>query len=252
MSLARKFTRRYQASTGATMPLRATSVRKHDGSIDRCQISLPVELLSSTNVLAYDAPDIHRSTSSSTTNSYSDSDSSPVFSSSSRDTTPDTSVESSPTSTEPNHLSCYFRSASNTTNLNRHSNSSSHADIPAIPTRALSHTKKSHQDIARKRSISTKSPPPSILPSNASMRGSIEIFSSKSDANHPFGAELEQVNELAEEFLAKEVTVWDEEEQYLSANGFYKYGAEDYVMEIEPLFGGAFDDVPFPMAAGWI
>ncbi|MCJ1252708.1 hypothetical protein MMC24_000514 [Lignoscripta atroalba] len=254
MSLARAFTKRYKSSAG-NAPTRAMSTRNCAGTIDRSQISLPVELLSTTNVLAYDAPDIHKSSASST-NSYSDSDSSPVFSSSSRDTTPDTSsAESSPTSAEPNHLSRYFQGpgrASSTEDPHRRSNASSDGDVPAIPSRALSHTKKSHQAIARKRSMSRMTPPPSIFPSSASTRGSVEIFSIKPEANHPFGAELEQVNELAEEFAAKEVTLWDEEEQFLIENGLHKYGVEDYVMEIEPLFGGAFEDVPFPMSTGWI
>lgn len=78
------------------------------------------------------------------------------------------------------------------------------------------------------------------------------MFSSKLESSHPFGAELAQVNELAEEYSQKDVAIWDEEEQYLVSNGFQKFGVEDYVTEIQGLFGGVFDDRSFPMAAGWI
>lgn len=78
------------------------------------------------------------------------------------------------------------------------------------------------------------------------------MFSGKPEANHPFGAELAQVNELVEVFGAKDVTIWDEEEQFLTEHGLQKFGAEDYVMEIQGLFGGVFDDCAFPMSAGWI
>lgn len=77
------------------------------------------------------------------------------------------------------------------------------------------------------------------------------MFSGKLDG-HPFGAELAQVNELAEEFGSKNVRIYDEEEQFLIENGLQKFGAEDYMMEIQGLFGGVFDDRSFPMRAGWI
>ena len=81
--------------------------------------------------------------------------------------------------------------------------------------------------------------------------------------NHPFGSELQQVNELAEEYgvvkdagTAGTVTVWDEEEQYLAENGFHKFAAGDYIQEIQGLFGGVFEieneNTQFPPAAGWI
>jgi len=50
----------------------------------------------------------------------------------------------------------------------------------------------------------------------------------------------------------KDITVWDEEEQFLVEHGLQKFGVEDYVMEIQGLFGGVFDDKPFPLTAGWI
>lgn len=83
------------------------------------------------------------------------------------------------------------------------------------------------------------------------MRTSLDMFSSKIDS-HPFGAELAQVNELAEEFGSKSSRIYDEEEQFLIDNGLQKFGAHDYMMEIRGLFGGVFDDRPFPMGPRWI
>jgi hypothetical protein len=62
------------------------------------------------------------------------------------------------------------------------------------------------------------------------------MFAGKVESNHPFGKELEQVNELAEEFGVSDVAVFDEEEDLVS-HGLMKFGAEDYVTEIQGLFG---------------
>lgn len=69
------------------------------------------------------------------------------------------------------------------------------------------------------------------------VRSSIDIFSGNPEPDHPFGAELAQVNELAEEIGANEATLLDEEEQYLVDNGLCKFTVDDYVSEIESYFG---------------
>jgi len=78
------------------------------------------------------------------------------------------------------------------------------------------------------------------------------MFSSKVESNHPFGAELEKVNELAEEFSVKDPVVLDEEEEFLIVHGLRRFGAEEYVFEIQGLFGGVFEDSVVPMGEGWI
>lgn len=78
------------------------------------------------------------------------------------------------------------------------------------------------------------------------------MFSNKIEANHPFGAELEQVNELAEEIGARDVMVLDDEELFLMSHGLQKFGAEDYLDEIQGLFGGGFGNPFGPFNAGWI
>ncbi|KAI9740979.1 MAG: hypothetical protein M1834_002690 [Cirrosporium novae-zelandiae] len=66
MSLARAFTKRGkrpEISLPATTPARATSIRNKHGPIKRAQISGPLELKSTTNVLVFSHPDIHSTTS---------------------------------------------------------------------------------------------------------------------------------------------------------------------------------------------
>jgi hypothetical protein len=72
-------------------------------------------------------------------------------------------------------------------------------------------------------------------------RASEETFASSSDASHPFGKELEQVNEVAEDFGVTD-GVLNEEEQILRRKGLRKFAVGDYLTEIENLFGGVFED----------
>ena len=227
-------------------------MRNHSGPIKRSAISQPLELLSTTNILAYNAPDLYCANSASSSSD--ESDSSMNFSS--RGTSPDTSsIESAPSPVEPNHLTDYFRapgrSPSSAGKFQR-SNDSSDADAPSVPLRAMSHTKKSHQEIARQRSILKSIPPPTAIHSPSNARSSIDMFSDKPEANHPFGAELEQVNELAEEIGARDVMILDDEEMFLVSHGLQKFGVEEYVDEIQGLFGGGFGNPFSPFGAGWI
>lgn len=78
------------------------------------------------------------------------------------------------------------------------------------------------------------------------------MFTGKPEPGHPFGKELEKVNEIAEEFGIREVGVLDEDEEYLACRGLLKFGAEDYMMEIQDLLGNVFEDSLLPPNAGWI
>lgn len=54
---------------------------------------------------------------------------------------------------------------------------------------------------------------------------------------HPFGQELAQVSEIAEEFGVKDkLHVVDEEEQDLIRKGLCRFRAEDYLLEVSSLF----------------
>ena len=68
-------------------------------------------------------------------------------------------------------------------------------------------------------------------------RSSIDMFSTNAEADHPFGVELAQVHEMAEEIGANENTMADEEEQYLVDNGLCKFSVDDYLDEIQGYFG---------------
>jgi hypothetical protein len=82
------------------------------------------------------------------------------------------------------------------------------------------------------------------------------MFSSNVDTveHHPFGNELAQVSELAEEYgISKEkLAVVDEEEQELVSRGLFKFRAEDYMSEIQSLFVTAFGDSRPAMSSMWI
>ena len=225
-----------------TIPTRAASMKSGHGTIKRSAISSPLELVSTTNPLAYNAPNIYASSD--------DSDNSMAFSGSSRATTPESDA---PSPIEPNHLSTYFNSAR--TMSTRRSKDSIDTDSPQIPKRMPSHTKQSHQAAARKRSESqTFQQPPNTI-HNASPnanRTSSDMFSSKPDANHPFGAELAKVNEVAEGFGARDVIIMDEEEQYLLTHRLCKFAAEEYIDEVQGLFGGNYNNPFSPFSQVWI
>ncbi len=95
-------------------------------------------------------------------------------------------------------------------------------------------------------------PPPNSINNATYARSSLDMFAGKTESNHPFGKELEQVNELAEEFGLNDVALADEEENFILSHGLVKLTAEDYIMEIEELLGGVFEDKLLPTGTGWI
>lgn len=252
-TITRAFTKRNKRpEVSAPMPYRGEGhVRFNSGSIKRGNISGPVQLLSTTNMLAYNAPDLNSSNSSSASSLQSRDDSdfsiSP-HSYSSSITSPDVSpYESSPVDANPS----YFpkRSVTMTSHPRSSATSSSSTEAPQVPKRALSHTKRSHQELARKRSQHRLSPPPLAAPrSNPTMRASQDMF--RADV-HPFSKELEQVNEVAEEFGA--TPLMDEEERTLRRKGLKKFTVDDYVTEIQDFYGSIFDDNLGPLStSAWL
>jgi len=260
MSLSRAFTTRGRRNTKDTatpaVPQRSlTTKHAFPAGTIRHKISAPVELISTTNMLSYNAPDIYpknsaspKSSTSSERSSNSDDDSDQSATSpESPISSPDGSLTGSiPSSPEPNHLSCYFGS----------SNSGDEA-APKIPRRALSHTKKNAEMLARKRSTSRISSPKNSV---STVRSSINMFSANVDdpeqtEQHPFGNELAKVSEIAEDYgISKEtLIVVDEEEQELLSRGLFKFRAEDYMSEIHGFFQSAFADAkPTMPSSMWI
>jgi hypothetical protein len=259
MALARAFTQRTKRNKDGPP---GGSVRLH-GRIDRTQISLPTELISTTNVHAHTYPDIVRNVSGSSSASSGSSINSAGDSDFSAErgylNTPGTSaenlsMESSPITPNTDELKGFFDNApkrSATTAGTRTSVDIPTFETPAIPQRAQSHSKKAHVELSRRRSMQRMSPPPISMPERPSSRSSAhQMFTAPTDPNHPFGKELAQVNEVAEEFGATQ-TLIDEEEQELLSKGFKKFGVSDYLDEIADLYSGGVFEGSSPLARLW-
>ncbi|KAK5049116.1 hypothetical protein LTR84_005539 [Exophiala bonariae] len=255
MALARAFTKRSKRGSDAAAMQRGTSVRYPPGTINRSLISLPTELLSTTNVQALTAPDI-RSVSGSTSGSLSstlESDFSTIDRSFLNNAGSDTSsVDSSGPATPVTPANDGARSFFESKQPPVLPALASLADLetPMVPQRSPSHSKKAHVELSRKRSIQRMSPPPTTLTKPAT-RNSADIFNKAADPDHPFGRELAQVNEIAEEFGATS-RLLDEEEQDIMSKGLCKFGVEDYLDEIAGLYGGIFEDQLTSLAKPWI
>ncbi|SPN97197.1 uncharacterized protein DNG_00712 [Cephalotrichum gorgonifer] len=176
-------------------------------NVYRPKISGPVELIHTTNMLSYNAPDLPRpSTSGSSqlstksaksSNSDNESDSAPGTAASSPPTSPDVSPSElkRSLSPEPNHLSCYFM----TPQQIQDPRPAPSIPAPTIPQRSPSHTKQASMEaMTRQRSTGrlqkpnpragsmsrsngvARSPAHSVSPSTASSHRSFQSQSSVS------------------------------------------------------------------------
>lgn len=243
MSLSRAFTTRRGRgdASDSAIPQRSLTAK---GSMNiRSKISGPVELVHTTNMLSYNAPDLPRSkrhglpavsTASSSSKSEDDSDTLNTI-----DSTPPTSPDVAPgersSSPDPTHLSTYFMAPLKPTPAPPGKASPITTEAPAIPKRSPSHTKKASYDaINRQQSMSrsskasdnTLSTKPSMTFSRSSSTSTnashLSTHSRKLSAPprpaplspgamqatptkelHPFGQELAQVTELVEEMTVK-------------------------------------------------
>lgn len=255
MSLARAFTtRRNRTDKPTTGMLGRTASQRSPTKINRAQISAPINLISSTNVLSFDAPDIVGSnpvplfnsgvsSAASDTSSRSSADHSDVSSNAySMGTMTDASSfsGSEPNSPEPNHLSCYFKPSvypSRSNSMRSVGNTS--PDAPAIPQRAPSHSKKAHMHVSRQNSISRLRSPPS-----SAQEMTKDFFSeSTREQSHPFGKELEQLNEVAEEFggVVRDVEA-EADHAFMEAHGLGYFCATDYMLEIHSMLNTVFEE----------
>ncbi|KAF2099638.1 hypothetical protein NA57DRAFT_75140 [Rhizodiscina lignyota] len=291
MSIARAFTLRHKRTkTPPSAPApdvpsanlgRADTLRRMGSVIDRNKISGPIELISTTNMLSYNAPDVAAlrkmrqasSSSSISSSSGNDSDSSSPARSSAELTDASSVDDSSPTTPE-NHLSCYFRAAqddaqkqprraASTTQLHRKTLSDTLA--PAIPQRALSHSKSAHLQLARKRSVQTmstlsshsSSPSMGSLDRSSSIReqarASIDFFKGVVEPDHPFGKELEKLTEVVEEFGgAMRDAEMNEDVVLMKEKGLLKWTADDYLSELQPLYLEFGNNHPIAVTPTWI
>lgn len=256
MSLARAFTKRIKREEVPT-PTRSGTVRYAQGTIKRNMISLPTELISTTNVQALTAPDIRAvsaSSSGASVNSANDSDFSTIDRSFlSSNGTDDSSIDgSSPATpiTPPMESSKSFFDSKQPLFGSVAVASESLPDAPVIPRRAPSHSKKAHVELSQNWSIQRMSPPPTSL-EKLTIRNSADIFNPTAEPGHPFGKELAKVNEVAEDFGAT-MAVMDEEEQEILSKGLHKFSVNDYINEIAGLYGGVFDGQLGMLANPWV
>ncbi|KAI0889824.1 uncharacterized protein GGS22DRAFT_4367 [Annulohypoxylon maeteangense] len=292
MSLARAFTtRRKQSQDFSILPQRSNTTARNNSISLRSKISGPMELTHTTNMLAYNAPDLYPQSEASPTESSKSDDSSidtPRTSASSPPTSPDLPSVDRSGLPEPNHLSCYFVAPGN-------KQAPVPTEAPVIPKRSPSHTKKASMDnLANKfsrfsnqsgksvstkasfslsRSSSTSTTATTLSSGSFSRKGSISspivpavppmvvsppparpsLRRDYPDSQHPFGQELAQVSELAEELGVKEkMDVIDEEEQDLIAKGLCRFRPEDYLAEVQGLFSTFFKHEPTALAQVWI
>ena len=269
MSLARAFTvRRNKNVEPSPAPYlgRAASQRSPNAKpIMRTQISRPVALISTTNMLSYEAPDITGtqripntervvSSASSLSDASSGDESDRSSTSAHSNDTAATSVDgSAPNSPEPNHLSCYFKPSVKTFSYDssRASQSTTSSSLlslesPQLPQRAPSHSKKAHV-LSHKLSVQRKT-----------SRTSVETFSNKETmvpaSAHPFGKELEQLHEVAEELssVVRDAEA-DEDRDIILSRGLAQFCANDYMNEIESIYSNVFaEDAAMYQPMAWI
>jgi len=277
MSFSRAFsTRRKEPEIEISLPMYIGRAASQRGGkpVPRAQISSPMALVSTSNQHIHRAQTINgtspieiRHVSNGSTSSSSEDSDTTNASIHSHDTVTDaSSVDNSPITPEPeaNHLSCYFKPAVDTT----HSRSTSALTSPTSPTfdttprlphRAPSHSKRAHEGVHRKRSVQRMlSPPPSRGGSiDHTTRSSAEIIGIASpkraafveapkDTN-PFGRELAQLDEVAEEFgQVVRSAERDADAVYMEAHGLGRFTAGDYAKEIQDVLRWYLTDEEVP------
>ncbi|KAF8424614.1 hypothetical protein EV426DRAFT_84287 [Tirmania nivea] len=206
---------------------------KRKSSVSKLQISAPVELISTTNMISYTAPTLHNSplssTSPSTSGRFFPLAASPVSSPSTSDIE-SPSPPTSPTTIRPNHLSTYFSSAPVPPPMSPARSLSTRSSTSFMPQRSASSSSTSSKQQRR-----SQGPPPRVA-----HRGM---------GTSPFGAELAKVSEVAEVYGLRDIS--DAEEEFMYSHGLQKFCADDYLREIGPL-GCAFNDELPTLNPGWI
>ncbi|EGP87191.1 unnamed protein product [Zymoseptoria tritici ST99CH_1A5] len=247
MSLLRSFTTRLNKTetTVNDAPLGRAASQRNGKPIYRSQISSPLSLVSTTNMLSYNAPNIdgtspisHREVSSSNTTSSAASSDGEHSDASTMDIHTDTDASSidecnSP-GPEPNHLSCYFKPAVDTRSSNASSKTS--FDAPTIPQRVPSHSKKAHESIHRKRSVQRMmSPPASIVRMSSEMFSPVSTIEETNEHN-PFSNELAQLDEAVEDLSTAAQDVETQEDiACMTSLDLAQFCASEYLAEIHGL-----------------
>jgi len=255
MSLVRAFTTRgKKAEANVALPMGRAASHRNGKPVIRAQISSPVALVSTTNMLSYSAPDINglgrrdfsASTTSSTSGEETDASANSIHS---NDTHTDmSSIDESPTCPSPNHLISYFKPAVDTS-LNSPNNSPSLSTAasfegPTLPRRAPSHSKHAHESLSRKRSVQRLQSPPGSAHASAEFTPSLSA-SVEAPHDNPFGKELEQLDEIVEEFgQAVRSAEYDADTEYMRSPNLGAFAVSDYLNEIHGAIPETIEEQP--------
>jgi len=263
MSLARAFTNKRTKSDVDTMMhlhLGRAASQRTGKPIRRNDISGPVALVSTTNLLSYEAPaiagtapiSIRIADAKPSVDSSSDdeSDRSMLSMSTNPTGTDNSSVEISPVSAEaePNHLSCYFKPSFDSKAQPDPSAApvDSMFDAPSIPKRVPSHSKRAHEHIHRKRAIQRLMSPPGSISSVAEVNPS--AFTSPFvglPTESTYGNGLQKLDEIVEGPASVRHSPEEAAEvAYLNSKNLAHLAASDYLSEIQSLIHIHFTDEP--------
>jgi hypothetical protein len=251
MSLVRAFTTRGKKTEASVRPMGRAASHRNGKPVVRAQISSPVALVSTTNMLSYSAPDIngsnHRDFSSSTASSTSGEESDASTNSiHSNDTNTDMSSIDESSCPSPNHLSSYFKPAVDTSfnspNQSPRLSAAASFEAPILPRRAPSHSKHAHESLSRKRSVQRLQSPPTSAYASSEFTPSLSA-SVEAPRDNPFGKELEQLDEIAEEFgQTVRNAEYDADTAYMRSRNLGAFAASDYLNEIHGLIAETFEE----------
>lgn len=257
MTIARAFTRRLGRGNSNAALGRADSIRK--------DISSPITLLSTTNMISYEAPDVSvarmamshaaNATSPDYMRKSSDNDSTGSSTPSAPSLTDGSSLESSPT-LEYNHLTCYFPGSAKGSVAAR---AAAFSDAPAVPRRAVSHSKREHERLARKRSVNrsarasreTSPAPKNPIASTGFDIAGVDAPATVEAATMPqsnnFGREGDHLNDIAEDSHVSVIDPEAEEDaKYLKRRGLCVFTAADYTSIIGSMWQSKVFEVGLP------
>lgn len=108
--------------------------------------------------------------------------------------------------------------------------------------------------MARKRSIKHHGSVPDFRSSKEAKRPSADMFTRSSvEPNHPFGKELDQLMEVAEEFNGAVRNIeLNEDYNFMQSHGLGYFNVNDYMLEISGLYCSRFEEQVAIVEPAWI
>jgi hypothetical protein len=115
-------------------------------------------------------------------------------------------------------------------------------EAPILPQRAASHSKQAHESLSRKRSVQRMQSPPTSARASSEFTPSLGA-SVEAPRDNPFGKELEQLDEIAEEFgQTVRNAEYDADTAYMRSHNLGVYAASDYLNEIHGMIAETFHE----------